>query len=117
MPEIQSVLNIINQAGITGLLVVIVVALTFWITRRTVPRELYEECRSDIDDIRIEMRESIAPALDRLSEVQRRQVALQEEMWRHVEHQSSVINELSTEVRLIAHEMTMQRLNPPKRPH
>src|ERR671932_334428 len=37
------------------------------------------------------------------------------QMWRHIENQSQALHELSKEIHVISHEMTMQRLNAPKR--
>ncbi len=117
MPEAQALAALINQYGTTGLLVALVVALALYITRRTVPREIYDEARSDVEEVRAEMRELIAPALDAMTELHKRELALQEEMWHHIENHSHQLQELSKEVRLISHEMTMQRLRPPQRSH
>ncbi|TMC59917.1 MAG: hypothetical protein E6J26_02725 [Chloroflexi bacterium] len=115
MQEFETLIETINKYGITGVLALMVVALALYITRRTVPREIYDEARSDVDEVRTEMRELIAPALDSMTELHKRELALQEEMWHHIANHSHALQELSKEVRLISHEMTMQRLKPARR--
>ena len=117
MPEAQFFVELVHQYGTTGLLGALVVALGLYITRRTVPRDIYDEARHDVEDVRAEMRDLIAPALDAMTELHKRELALQEEMWHHIENHSHELQELSKEVRLISHEMTMQRLRPTPHSH
>ncbi len=115
MPEVEAIVEIINKYGSPGLLALALVVLVRFMMTRMVPREMYDEARGDIDDVRMEMRELVGPALDQLTDLQKRQLTMQEEMWRHVESQSGALQELSKEIRVISHEMTMQRLNGPAR--
>jgi len=115
MPEVEAILEIINKFGSPGLLALALVVIVRFMTTRMVPREMYDEARGDMDDVRTEMRELVGPALDNLTDLQKRQLTMQEEMWRHIENQSNALQEMSKDIRVISHEMTMRRLHVPKR--
>lgn len=111
---IAQLLGLIKTGGVEALLVIIVVALAFWIVNRTVPKEIYDQQADDLDDVRDEMHNLVGPALDRLTTLQAKQLELQEEVYHRLENHSNSLNDLSREVRIISHELTMQRLQPPK---
>ena len=111
---IAQLVNLIKTGGVEALLVIIVVVLAFWIVNRTVPKDLYDQQASDLDDVRDEMHNLVGPALDRLTTLQAKQLELQEEVYRRLETHTNALNELSRDVRIISHELTMQRLQAPK---
>jgi len=117
---IQELLKLIENGGMLALLLIIVVGLIIWIEKRTVPRMAYEKQAENLEEVRTEMYQLIGPALDRLTSLQEKQLELHEEMWHRLEAHSDALNELSRDIKLISHELTMQRLESPsnnKRPH
>ena len=62
----------------------------------------------------LEPADNIVPALDRLTTLQAKQLELQEDVYHRLESHSNSLNDLSREVRIISHELTMQRLQSPK---
>ena len=111
---ITQILSIVRTGGVEAVLIMIVVALAFWIVNRTVPKEIYEQQSEDLDDMRDEMHNLVGPALDRLTTLQAKQLELQEEVYRRLEHHTNSLSDLSREVRIISHELTVQRLQSPR---
>jgi hypothetical protein len=111
---ISQLVGLIKTGGVEAVLVIIVVALAFWIVNRTVPKEIYDQQADDLDDVRSEMHNLVGPALDRLTTLQSKQIELQEEVYHRLDNHTNALNDLSREVRIISHELTMQRLQSPK---
>ena len=68
----------VTQGGVIALLVIIVIVLAYWITNRTVPKELHEEHRKDIDDLKTELRDLVGPTLDKMTKIMEKQDTITE---------------------------------------
>ncbi|MBI5877637.1 MAG: hypothetical protein HZB53_08310 [Chloroflexi bacterium] len=107
------ILEIITQYGVVGLLVLAVVALVFWIEKRTVPRMAYETKAEEVEQIRTEMNQIFGPGLEKLTALEQRQVLMHEELFKKMDAHSVALASLVQDVRLISYEINHRRIDSP----
>lgn len=102
-------LELLSKGGIIALLLIITVALVYWITNRTVPKELYEEHRRDIDDLKTEFRQLVGPTFDMMAKILERQDRINNELIRQLDNQTKYLSGLSENIREMTNEIRGQQ--------
>lgn len=106
---INFILNLISKGGMIMLLTIITVALVYWIITKTVPKELYDEQREDINEIKTELRELVAPTFDMMGQILDRQDRINNEFIRQMDNQTRHMSEISKDLRDATYELRKQR--------
>jgi uncharacterized protein YoxC len=107
---VEMVLELISKGGIIAILVILVIGLIYWINVRTVPKELYVDNNKKIDELKTEFRELVGPTLDRTMRIMEKQDQINNDLIRQVNTQGQVLSEIAKDLRIVTHELTMQRL-------
>jgi hypothetical protein len=83
--------GLIEKMGVIGLLLLIVIALSWWLWHRTIPREAYDvlqqrvdEQQGELQELRYECKEMVGPSLTRMAAIQQRQLELMQDTLKHV---------------------------------
>jgi flagellar biosynthesis/type III secretory pathway M-ring protein FliF/YscJ len=91
MIDIKFVLDVINQAGIVGLLVLVLAGLVWHVRKNTIPREAFEVLREHTDEQASQFQEmrqewqTIGPSLGRIADIQQKQYDLMEQTLQRVD--------------------------------
>ena len=91
MIDIKFITDMINQAGIVGLLVIVLAGLVWHVRNNTIPREAFEVMREHTDQQTTEFQElrqewqTIGPSLGRIAEIQQKQYDLMEQTLNRVD--------------------------------
>jgi flagellar biosynthesis/type III secretory pathway M-ring protein FliF/YscJ len=91
MIDIKFILDVINQAGIVGLLVLVLAGLIWHVRKNTIPREAFEVLREHTDEQANQFQEmrqewqTIGPSLGRIADIQQKQYDLMEQTLQRVD--------------------------------
>ena len=91
MIDIKFFLDVINQAGIVGLLILVLAGLVWHVRKNTIPREAFEVLREHTDEQANQFQEmrqewqTIGPSLGRIADIQQKQYDLMEQTLHRVD--------------------------------
>lgn len=106
---IMGLFDVVNKSPVVGFMLIAIVAMAWFIEKRTVPMMFFQNKLEQIDQMHTDI-EKVEAALGKVYEVQERQIVMHEQMFRRLDEHTTALNNLSQDIKLISYEVNGRRI-------
>ncbi len=107
---VAGLLDVMNKNPVIGFMLIAIVAMAWFIEKRTVPMIFFQNKLEQIDQMHADI-EKVEVALGKVYEVQERQIVMHEQMFRRLDEHTTALNNLSQDIKLISYEVNGRRID------